>query len=194
MRSRPTGRRSRALVRRRACTARAPRFRACRRWARRCAVGRLCSRSTVSPRSCCTARPSATRAFTAGMSPGADVAELNANLDALGYGARLDGRRVHAGDRGRDPAAAGRAQRVRVRAAAGRLGRVRAGTDPCHVIGVDRRGRCGGHGRACAVGQRDRAAGPDPARSGAAGAGQGRRPGHDHAAERADDAWTDHAT
>jgi hypothetical protein len=28
---------------------------------------------------------SATRAFTAGMSPGADVAELNANLDALGY-------------------------------------------------------------------------------------------------------------
>ena len=28
----------------------------------------------------------ATRAFTTGMSPGADVAELNANLDALGYG------------------------------------------------------------------------------------------------------------
>jgi hypothetical protein len=33
----------------------------------------------------------ATRAFTAGMSPGADVAELNANLDALGYGHGLTG-------------------------------------------------------------------------------------------------------
>jgi hypothetical protein len=34
---------------------------------------------------------SATRAFTAGMSPGADVAELNANLDALGYAHGLTG-------------------------------------------------------------------------------------------------------
>ncbi|MGD0198975.1 MAG: hypothetical protein ABSC56_13865 [Solirubrobacteraceae bacterium] len=33
----------------------------------------------------------ATRAFSAGMSPGADVAELNANLDALGYGHGLTG-------------------------------------------------------------------------------------------------------
>jgi multidrug efflux pump subunit AcrA (membrane-fusion protein) len=33
----------------------------------------------------------ATRAFTAGMSPGHDVAELNANLDALGYGQGLAG-------------------------------------------------------------------------------------------------------
>ena len=33
----------------------------------------------------------ATRAFVAGMSPGADVAELNANLDALGYGHGLTG-------------------------------------------------------------------------------------------------------
>jgi hypothetical protein len=33
----------------------------------------------------------ATRAFTAGMSSGADVAELNANLDALGYGHALSG-------------------------------------------------------------------------------------------------------
>jgi hypothetical protein len=33
----------------------------------------------------------ATRAFAAGMSPGADVAELNANLDALGYGRGLTG-------------------------------------------------------------------------------------------------------
>jgi len=33
----------------------------------------------------------ATRAFTVGMSPGADVAELNANLDALGYGQGLTG-------------------------------------------------------------------------------------------------------
>jgi hypothetical protein len=32
-----------------------------------------------------------TRAFTAGMSAGADVAELNANLDALGYGHGLTG-------------------------------------------------------------------------------------------------------
>jgi hypothetical protein len=34
---------------------------------------------------------SATRAFTAGMSPGADVAELNANLDVLGYARGLTG-------------------------------------------------------------------------------------------------------
>ncbi len=33
----------------------------------------------------------ATRAFIAGMSPGPDVAELNANLDALGYGQALAG-------------------------------------------------------------------------------------------------------
>jgi|HubBroStandDraft_3_1064219.scaffolds.fasta_scaffold07332_4 multidrug efflux pump subunit AcrA (membrane-fusion protein) len=33
----------------------------------------------------------ATRAFIAGMSPGRDVAELNANLDALGYGRGLAG-------------------------------------------------------------------------------------------------------
>ncbi len=33
----------------------------------------------------------ATRAFVAGMSPGPDVAELNANLDALGYGPGLAG-------------------------------------------------------------------------------------------------------
>jgi hypothetical protein len=33
----------------------------------------------------------ATRAFTAGMSPGADVAELNANLDALGYATGVRG-------------------------------------------------------------------------------------------------------
>jgi hypothetical protein len=33
----------------------------------------------------------ATRAFTAGMSPGADVGELNENLDALGYGQGLTG-------------------------------------------------------------------------------------------------------
>ncbi len=32
-----------------------------------------------------------TRAFIAGMSPGSDVAELNSNLDALGYGQRLTG-------------------------------------------------------------------------------------------------------
>jgi hypothetical protein len=32
-----------------------------------------------------------TRAFVAGMSPGRDVAELNANLDALGYGQGLSG-------------------------------------------------------------------------------------------------------
>jgi hypothetical protein len=36
---------------------------------------------------------SATRAFSAGMSPGADVAELNVNLDALGYAHGLTGDR-----------------------------------------------------------------------------------------------------
>jgi len=62
-----------------------------------------------------------------GLSPGADVAELNANLARLAT-ARLDGRSVHTGDGGCDPAAAGRAHTsMPDRAAAGRLGRVRAG-------------------------------------------------------------------
>ena len=39
----------------------------------------------------------ATRAFVAGMSPGRDVAELNANLDALGYGRGLVGEEFTAG-------------------------------------------------------------------------------------------------
>ena len=39
---------------------------------------------------------SATRAFTAGISPGPDVAELNANLDALGYAHGLTGGRFTA--------------------------------------------------------------------------------------------------
>jgi peptidoglycan hydrolase-like protein with peptidoglycan-binding domain len=39
----------------------------------------------------------ATRAFTAGMSAGSDVAELNANLDALGYGQGLAGDMFSAG-------------------------------------------------------------------------------------------------
>jgi peptidoglycan hydrolase-like protein with peptidoglycan-binding domain len=38
-----------------------------------------------------------TRAFIAGMSPGNDVAELNANLDALGYGQALTGDAFSAG-------------------------------------------------------------------------------------------------
>jgi len=38
-----------------------------------------------------------TRAFLAGMSPGPDVAELNANLDALGYGQGLTGDTFSAG-------------------------------------------------------------------------------------------------
>ena len=39
----------------------------------------------------------ATRAFISGMSPGRDVAELNANLDALGYGQGLAGNEFTAG-------------------------------------------------------------------------------------------------
>ncbi len=39
----------------------------------------------------------ATRTFVAGMSPGPDVAELNANLDALGYGSGLGGDAFTAG-------------------------------------------------------------------------------------------------
>ncbi|HVR04819.1 MAG TPA: peptidoglycan-binding protein, partial [Solirubrobacteraceae bacterium] len=39
----------------------------------------------------------ATRAFVVGMSPGRDVAELNANLDALGYGQGLAGDELTAG-------------------------------------------------------------------------------------------------
>ena len=39
------------------------------------------------------------RAFMPGMAPGPDVAALNTNLDALGYGKGMRGRRVHGGDR-----------------------------------------------------------------------------------------------
>ena len=46
----------------------------------------------------------ARRAFLAGMSAGPDVAELNANLDALGYGTGLARRRVHRRDRRGDRA------------------------------------------------------------------------------------------
>ena len=85
----------------------------------------------------------ATRAFTAGMSPGADVAELNANLDALGYGHGLTG----------DTFTSATAAAIRQlqaahseypRPAAGRRRRVRAGTDPRHITGNGRRGRLGG--------------------------------------------------
>ncbi len=74
-----------------ASTARARRSRRCRRSAQIVRAGRACSRSTVSRCCCCTARCAPTRAFIAGMSPGPDVAELNANLDALGYGHGLTG-------------------------------------------------------------------------------------------------------
>ena len=56
---------------------------------------------------------------------------------------------------------------------------------------ADRRGRLGRDGRAGAVGELGHAAGLDPARRRARGPGQGRRPGHDHAARQPDDAGPD---
>ena len=52
-----------------------------------------------------------TRAFTAGMSPGHDVAELNANLDALGYGQGLTGDEFTAATAAGHPRPAVRARR-----------------------------------------------------------------------------------
>ncbi len=59
----------------------------------------------------------ATRAFAAGMSPGADVAELNANLDALGYAHGLTGDAFTAAT----AAAVGRLQAAHGEAATGEL-------------------------------------------------------------------------
>ncbi len=68
----------------------------------------------------------ATRAFLAGMSAGPDVAELNANLEALGYGSGLAGGRIHRRDRRGDPRLPGRARADADGRAGARLGRVRA--------------------------------------------------------------------
>ena len=45
------------------------------------------------------------RAFAPGMTPGEDVAQLNANLDALGYGHGLSGGQFHRGNRSGSAAA-----------------------------------------------------------------------------------------
>ena len=66
-------------------------FTSFRRSARSCAAGRAYSPSMAIRRCCLYGSTAATRAFVAGMSPGADVGELNANLDALGYGHGLTG-------------------------------------------------------------------------------------------------------
>ena len=126
------------------------------------------------------------RAFMAGMSPGRDVAELNANLNALGYGEGLDGRAIHGGDR----AAIGAFQSAHGLSPTGELllGSVvfepgaGAGDERDADARRDRAARAGAHDHV------DRPAGHDRARRRAAGRGQGRRPGHDHAARQPDDA------
>ena len=89
----------------------------------------------------------ATRAFLAGMSAGPDVAELNANLEALGYGSGLTGDEFTAATAAAIRALPGRA-RARANGRAGaRLGRVRVRTrtgDERHPDG--RHGRLAGTG------------------------------------------------
>jgi hypothetical protein len=76
----------------------------------------------------------ATRAFVAGMSPGRDVAELNANLDALGFGQGLAGDRFTAAT----AAAIGALQSTRDASATGELllGSVVFETGPVRVTSV----------------------------------------------------------
>ena len=93
----------------------------------------------------------ARRAFVPGMSPGADVAELNANLDALGYAHGLTGDAFTAATAAAIRAAAGRARESRDRRAAARLGRVRAGPDPRDLADCrpSRSARAWRQGRCC---------------------------------------------
>jgi hypothetical protein len=114
---------------------------------------------------------SATRAFTAGMSPGADVSELNENLDALGYAHGLAGERFTAAT----AAAIGRLQVSHRENATGQLliGSVVFAPSAIRVTSLE---------STVAVGATV-AADPDSARSLVAGAGQGRRGDHDHAAQ-----------
>ena len=127
------------------------------------------------------------RAFAAGMSPGRDVAELNANLRALGYGHELAGDAFTAATAAAIDAFQSGARRQPDRPASARLGRLRARAgagDGCHP---DR--RCDRAARARAGRHRPRAgrsrsSSTPPSRA----ERQGRRPGHDHAARQPDDA------
>ena len=99
---------------------------------RRSSTGaRRSTRSAISPVVLLYGPVAPWRAFMPGMSPGKDVAELNANLRALGYGARSRRRRVHRGDRVGDRRLPGRTRREPDRASC------------CSARSSSSRGRCG---------------------------------------------------
>jgi len=70
----------------RALTVRAPRFTALPSVGQIVRRGQSLYEISGQPSCCLYGSVAPTRAFIAGMSQGSDVAELNANLDALGYG------------------------------------------------------------------------------------------------------------
>ncbi len=131
-----------------------------------------------------------TRAFIAGMSAGSDVGELNANLDALGYGQGLTGDTFSAAT-----AAAIRAfQSARGLTVTGELllGSVvfEPGAGARDERDADgRRDRDAGTG---ARNQLDRSPGQARARRSPAGECQEGRSGHDHPARQPDHAGTNH--
>ncbi len=132
----------------------------------------------------------ATRAFLAGMSAGRDVAELNANLDALGYGQGLAGDEFTSAT-----AAAIRAlQSARGASVTGELlvGSVVFEPGPVRVTSVTPTVGAGGDAGAGAVGHLDGSPGQARARRLRAGQRQGRRHGHDHVARQPDHAGPDH--
>ena len=129
-----------------------------------------------------------TRAFTAGMSPGVDVAELNANLDALGYAHGLTGDAFTSAT----VVAIDRLQAANGESQTGALLLGAVVFEPGAMASAGReshgRGRLRRNGRAAVVGDVGQAAGFVAARRRTRRPGQGGRPGHDHAARQPDNA------
>ena len=171
-------------------TVRARRSRSCHRWARSSRVGRASMRSAVSRCCCCMARCCRRERSSRGCQRDRTSRELNANLDALGYGQGLTGDTFSAAT-----AAAIRAfQSAHGLTVTGELllgsvvfepGAVRVTSVTPTVGATVMPGPVLGD-------QLDRSPGQGRARRGPAGKCQEGRPGHDHPARQPDHAGADH--
>ena len=172
--------------RRRRSTARARPSPRCPRSGRSCGRGQSLYAISGEPVVLLYGSVAAVAAFAAGMSAGRDVAELNANLRALGYGTVSTGEQVHRGDGGGDPRVpvGARPRPDRASCCSARSCSSRGGARDER----DADGRRDGAARAGADDHLDRPAGHDRARRRRSRPSQGRRSGHDHAARQRDDA------